>query len=66
MNMNELSKKLKKIEEQIIKSKENYLPKFGTADNQHALVAVEEITEKRIKKLQKKMKKYFANRFEDI
>lgn len=66
MNMNELTKKLKKIDEQIIKNKENHLPKFGSADNEHTLVAVQEIIEKRVKKLQKKMKKYFANRFEEI
>lgn len=64
MSLNELTKKLKKIEEEINKNKENYLPKFGTNDSALFLTAIEENNEKKMKKLEKKMKKYFANRFE--
>jgi signal recognition particle subunit SEC65 len=65
-NLNELAKKLKKVEEEISKNKENYLPKFGSNDNSIIITAIEENNEKKMKKMEKKMKKYFANRFEEI
>jgi len=38
--LNDLSKKLKKIEEEISKNKESYLPKFGTNDNSEVIAAI--------------------------
>ena len=61
--MNELTKKLKKIEEEISKNKDSYLPKFGTNDSSMIITAIEEKNEKKMKKMEKKMKKYFACRF---
>jgi hypothetical protein len=61
-----LNKRLKAVEERISKLKESPNAKLSSLGEAEVGKIVEEHTQHRIKKLEKRMKKYFANKFEDI
>lgn len=62
-NLSELSKRLKNVEEKITKQKEVFQSKNNNIDQNEVLSMVEDTITSRIKKTEKKMKKYFTNKF---
>ena len=63
MSFLELSKRIKTVEEKITKQKEAFQSKNSNIDQNEVLSMVEDTIASRIKKTEKKMKKYFTNKF---
>ena len=63
MSFSELSKRLKIVEEKITKQKEAFQSKNSNIDQNDVFSMVEDTIASRIKKTEKKMKKYFTNKF---
>ena len=66
MQLNELTRRLKAVEDKIFKQRDGHGLKLKGVDQDEVVSIVEEHAGPKIKKVEKKMKKYFAERFEDL